>query len=149
MSRCEVLVVAIHGDEAEVEVPERTQACMSCKDADTCQTGLLGLRTGPRRYHLRNLINARPGDRVALDIPEGSLVRISLLAYLMPALLAIAGAAAGQMLGDEGAALAGMLFGLIFGYIMLRRSERRATNSGSLLSLHPLSTEVRVFKETS
>ncbi len=148
MSRCEAIVVAVSGTEAEVEVPERGHACGSCKSADGCQTGLLGLTAGPRRYRVENLIGARPGDRVALDVADGNLLRASLVSYLWPALLAIGGAVIGQMRGGDGAALAGMLIGLICGVILLRWSELRTRRNGSLLSLHVLSKQVHLFKET-
>ena len=59
MSQCEAKVVEVSGDEVWVEVPGRAPACGSCKTADDCQSGLLGLGAGPRRYRVGNLIGCR------------------------------------------------------------------------------------------
>lgn len=148
MSRCDAVVVAVDDSEAVVEVAGRAPACGSCKSADGCQTGLMGLSDGPRRYRVANGIGARPGDRVSLSVAEGTVFRASLVSYLWPALLAIAGAAAGQWLAGDGGALAGTLFGLILGFVLLRQSELRLRQRGSPLSMQASLPEIHLFKDT-
>ncbi|MDP2824345.1 MAG: SoxR reducing system RseC family protein [Sulfuritalea sp.] len=147
-SQCDAVVVEASGSEVWVEVPGRAPACGSCKSADACQDGLLGLSAGPRRYRLDNLIGARVGDRVSLTVAEGTLWRASLASYVLPVLLAIAGAAIGQALGGDAWAIAGTLAGLGGSLALLHRNEVCARRDGSLFSLQIQTREVR-FKEQS
>lgn len=148
MIRCEAVVVAVAGREVWVEVPERAPSCGSCKTADACQTGLLGLGTGPRRYRLENRIGARVGDHVQLTVADGTVWRAALLSYVLPLLLAVGGAAIGQFAAGDAGAVTGMLAGLGCGLVLLRRNEIRARGDASLLSLQVETMEVR-FKEQS
>ena len=146
MSQCEAVVVAVADDEVWVEVPERAPTCGSCKTAGACQTGLLGLSAGPRRYRLENRIGASVGDHVQLTVADGTVWRASLMSYVLPLLLAIGGAAIGQFVtGDVGAVL-GTMAGLGCGLLLLRRNEIRARGDASLLSLQIDARKIR-FKE--
>jgi positive regulator of sigma E activity len=146
MSRCEAVVVAAEGGEVWVEVPERAPTCGSCKTVDACQTGLLGLGTGPRRYRLENRIGARVGDHVQLTVADGTVWRASLVSYVLPLLLAIGGAAIGQYAAGDVGAVTGMLAGLGCGLVLLRRNEIRARGDTSLFSLQVETLKIR-FKE--
>lgn len=148
MNQCEAVVVAVSAGEAWVEVPGRAPSCGNCKTADACQTGLLGLSAAPRRYQVANSIGARVGDRVQLTVAGGTLWRASLMSYVLPLLLAIAGAAGGQSLAGDAGAMMGTLAGLGGGLVLLRRNEMRARREGSLYSLQVQTREVR-FKEQS
>ena len=148
MSQCDALVVAASGSEVWVEVPGRAPACGHCKSADACQDGLLGLSAGPRRYRLDNLTGARVGDRVQLTVADGTLWRASLASYVLPVLLAIAGAVIGQSFAGDGWAVMGTLAGLGCGLALLRRHEIRARHDGNLLSLQVQSNEIRIKEQT-
>ncbi len=148
MTRCEAVVVAVAGREVWVEVPERAPICGSCRTADACQTGLLGLGIGPRRYRLENRIGACVGDHVQLTVADGTVWRASLLSYVLPVLLAIGGAAIGQFAAADAGAVAGTLAGLGCGLVLLRRNELRARSDASLFSLQVETMKVR-FKEQS
>lgn len=148
MTQCDAVVVAVAGREVWVEVPERAPNCGSCKTADACQTGLLGLSAGPRRYRLENRIGARVGDHVQLTVADGTVWRASLLSYVLPLLLAIGGAAIGQFAAGDVGAVTGMLAGLGCGLVLLRRSEIRARSDAGLFSLQIETMKVR-FKEQS
>lgn len=148
MSQCEARVVAVSGRDVWVEVAGRAPTCGNCKTADACQTGLLGLTAGPRRYRLENRIGAQVGDQVQLTVAEGTLWRASLWSYGVPLLLAIAGAIVGQYMSGDVAAVAGTVVGLVCGVLALRRSEVRVRGEGSLLSLQDQTREMR-FKEQS
>jgi sigma-E factor negative regulatory protein RseC len=141
-------VVEATDHELVVEVPARAPICGSCKTADACQEGLLGLSAGPRRYRLKNQIGARVGDRVDLTVAEGALWRAALASYGMPVLLAMGGAAVGQSLAADSGAVSGMLTGLGAGLFLLRRKEFRARRDAGMFSLHVQTREVR-FKEKS
>jgi sigma-E factor negative regulatory protein RseC len=146
MSQCDAVVVEASGNEVWVEVPGRAPACGSCKNTDACQDSLLGLSAGPRRYRLENRIGARIGDRVQLTVADGTLWRASLASYVLPVLLAIAGAVVGQTAGGDAWAAMGTLAGLGCGLVLLRFKELRARRQDSFLSLDVQTQEVR-FKE--
>jgi sigma-E factor negative regulatory protein RseC len=148
MSQCDAVVVEASGNEVWVEVPGRAPACGSCKNTDACQDSLLGLSAGPRRYRLENRIGARIGDRVQLTVADGTLWHASVASYVLPVLLAIAGAVVGQTAGGDAWAAMGTLAGLGCGLVLLRFKELRARRQDSFLSLDVQTQEVR-FKESS
>ena len=147
MSQCEAVVVAEAGGDVWVEVPGRAPTCGSCKTADACQTGLLGLSAGPRRYRLENRIGARVGDRVQLTVAEGTVWRASLMSYVLPLLLAIGGAAVGQFAAGDVGAVLGMLAGLGCSLLLLRRNELRARDDTSLFSLQVDTRKIRLKEQ--
>jgi sigma-E factor negative regulatory protein RseC len=148
MSRCEATVVAAEGREVWVEVPERAPSCGNCKTADACQTGLLGIVTGPRRYRLENRIGARVGDHVQLIVADGTVWRASLASYVLPLLLAIGGAAIGQFAAGDTGAVIGTLVGIGCGLLLLRRNELRARGDASLFSLQIEPLKIRIKEQS-
>ncbi len=145
MSQCDAVVVEVVGDEAWVELPARAAGCGNCRTTEACSAGLLG-NAGLRRYRLANTIGARVGDRVRLDVAEGTLWQASLASYVTPLLLALGAAAIGQLAGGDAGAIAGMLLGLGAGLVLLRRREMRARRDQDLISLQLPTREVR-FEE--
>lgn len=148
MSQCDAVVVEVSDSEVCVEVSGRAPACGSCGNTDACQDSLLGLSAGPRRYRLENRIGARVGDHVQLTVADGTLWRATVSSYVLPVLLAIAGAVAGQTTGGDAWAAMGTLAGLGCGLALLRIRELRARRQGGFFSLHVQTQEVR-FKESS
>lgn len=148
MSQCDAVVVEVTEREVLVEVAGRASACGGCKSADACENSLLGLGTGPRRYRLDKTFPLRIGDRVSLDVAEGSVLRASVASYVIPLLLAIGGAAAGQSAGGEAWSVAGTLLGLACGVAWLRARELKARKDGQLYSLQLTTKEIR-FREPS
>ena len=148
MSRCDAVVVEVTEGEVWVEVPGRAPACGSCKSTEVCQDGLLGLSAGPRRYRLDKPTGVRVGDRVSLNVADGTVWRASLASYVLPVLLAIGGASIGQSAAGDLWALMGMFDGLACGLVLLRLIEIRARRDNSLYSLQ-LQTKEVVFKEQS
>lgn len=149
MIQCDAIVVAVAPDHLWVELPQRATACGSCKSADGCQTGMLGLMPGPRRYRLNGSPGAQVGDRVSLQLAHGALWRASLLSYVLPLLLAIGGALLGQVTGGDSAAMIGTLTGLGLGFALLRGNELRARRMPGLFSLQPQLKEIRLIQEKS
>lgn len=142
MSQCDAVVIEVNGGEVVVELPARAAACGNCKDSVACQDGVLGVG-GARRYRLANRIGARVGDHVQLGIADGLLWRASLASYVLPLLLALAAAWAGQALGGDGAAVVGLLFGLACGLALLRRRELQARRDPAMISLQFPTREIR------
>jgi sigma-E factor negative regulatory protein RseC len=149
MSECSGIAIEADANFVLVELPARAQACGNCKSADGCHTGILGLSSGPRRYRVANDIGARVGDRVSIRVAEGAVLRASLISYLLPALLAIFGAAIGQMMAGDLAALAGTISGLVLGAFWLRRSELRARQDQNRFSLQLEHQQTHLLKEIS
>jgi sigma-E factor negative regulatory protein RseC len=126
-------VVGLEADFALVETQAKA-ACGSCESQSSCGTSVLsGLFK--RRHNLlrvRNSLQLKPGDRVVIGMREGALVNVSFVAYLLPLvcliLAAIAGREAGRFWGWPGGELisvAGGLFGLIAGLLLLKKFSLR------------------------
>ncbi len=150
MNQCDAIVVAATGNQVWVEIPARAKACANCPSPGACQTGFLGLgglMGSPRRYRLDNELGLRVGDRVSLVVAEGTLLRASLASYLIPVLLAMGGAVAGQSWAGDAAAVAGTLAGLALGFVLLRRNEHAARYGRNPLSLQHRLEKTHLSKE--
>ena len=127
-------VVAVEGEHAWVET-ERRSSCSSCS-AKGCGTGALSkvIGTKVQRMKVLNPVDSQVGDTVILGIEEGVLIRGSLMVYIMPLLLMLAGGLLGQALAPqwgtepEGPSLLFGLLGLVAGFLWLRRYHRRIVN---------------------
>lgn len=131
---CEGIVVEVAGGDASVELPARAASCGNCSRNAACRDGLIG-HGDVRRYRLANTIGARVGDRVQLNVSDGTVWRATLASYVLPLVLALLGAVAGQTLGGDPGAVAGTLCGLGAGIWRLRRRELRARHGQELISL--------------
>jgi sigma-E factor negative regulatory protein RseC len=115
----EAVVARVEGDLALIEVGGVAGGCGRCHEAGGCQSGLLTrlFRPEPKLYSIVNSIGARPGDRVVVRVRDGATLRAAALAYVLPVLFLIGGAALGTALGGagDGAAALGALLGLGIG----------------------------------
>jgi len=119
----EARVVAIEGDQALVEI-QRQSACGGCAAKSGCGTSVVASLFPQRRQTLRldNGVQAVPGDRVIVGLPEAALQQASLLLYGLPLLLLLAGAVVGKLwFGTEPAAILGGLSGVTLGLLLVRR----------------------------
>jgi sigma-E factor negative regulatory protein RseC len=93
------LVVALEADALWVQTMRRS-TCGGCSAQAGCGHGLLNRVSGGQRGFIRALPGIegmdkyRVGQQVALSIPEEVILRGSFIAYLMPLLCMLAGAAA-------------------------------------------------------
>lgn len=112
----EAIVARIEGDHAYIEVGS-AQGCGRCHEAGGCQSGVLGriFRQTPRQFRIRNTIHAAPGERVIVQVADGTMLRAALVVYLLPVLLLVAGAFAGMALGGTANADGGTLVGALVG----------------------------------
>ncbi|MBR6524862.1 MAG: SoxR reducing system RseC family protein [Clostridia bacterium] len=114
---------------------ERPEMCQHCGACDHKKESFVKL-TG----------NAKPGDRVDVDMPEGQLLRTSLVTYLVP----IAALLLGMFLGnrfigtEKGVALYGFLF-LLVSLILVMLYDRYLRRSGNktpkIIAVHPFEEE--------
>lgn len=112
-------VIAVAPGLAWLET-SRAGACGGCSSTSACAVRVLGSLAGSGAATAPILVTdhlgLRIGDRVVVGIPDGTLIRASALAYLLPpALLVLAASGAGALgLGDLGSALVGLI-GLALG----------------------------------
>ncbi|WP_296805282.1 SoxR reducing system RseC family protein [Thiocapsa sp.] len=79
----------------------RQSACGSCGSAGSCGTSVVAKLFGAPRSRLRidDAQGLRVGEQVVIGIPDGTLVRASFVAYLIPLVFLIAAAALATRLG--------------------------------------------------
>lgn len=127
----EALVVGLDQDYALIEVQDRQTGCGRCHEPGGCGGTLLSQMKPTKEQHYRvlNSIQATLGSRVIVTIPDGSLWRASFMAYLLPLLGVILGAALGTVMaqGSDSAAMLGSLLGLLSGVMILKVLERSRT----------------------
>lgn len=142
MNETDAVVVRVDGSHAWVRAQGQGHACGACAQKDGCHVasggiveGALG-QPGKHLLCLPNTIHARPGDAVVIRARDGTILRAVWMAYGLPLLLALAGAAAGfELVGSEPAALIGMLSGLAAGIGMLRFMTRQGGQREPFLSI--------------
>jgi sigma-E factor negative regulatory protein RseC len=127
MSEMPGVVIRIEAGHAVVELGPRAAGCGRCHEPGGCGSTAIGAAKQKRHYRLPNDIGVRVGDDVVLIIADGSLLKISMLAYLLPVTLLIAGAAIGSSLApnSDAFALAGAGVGLALGLVVLRLAQSR------------------------
>lgn len=109
---------------------ESRSGCSHCS-ANNCTTSVVAKLFGVKRNRLvvENRLDARPGDRVVIGIPDALLVRASLLAYLLPLLSMLGAAAAGEAVGLPANWMSLLaLCGLAMGFFMVHRATRGWTS---------------------
>lgn len=111
-------VVDVKSGVAWVETV-RQSACGKCGSAGSCGTSVFAKLFGAPRSRLRieDAQGLRIGEQVVIGIPDGTLVRASFVAYLIPLVFLIAAAGLATRLGaGEGSValigLAGLGIGL-------------------------------------
>jgi sigma-E factor negative regulatory protein RseC len=113
----------VSADNGKVMVAASTQSgCGGCQSRSVCGVSGLGKYfSGNRKsIEVKCDANVRAGDELHLSMDEGDMLKAGLLAYLLPSVLALAGAgiSAAYGLGDVGAvmgAAAGVALGLLAG----------------------------------
>ena len=126
----ESAVVVEAGDGYAWVETRRRSACGTCSASDGCGTATLAKVWGDRRTRVRAIstLSLQPGDAVIVGLAEGALLRGSLLVYLLPLALLLAGALLGQAAfagaGEEPVILAGAM-GLGLGFLAANIASRR------------------------
>lgn len=111
------VIVSLEGQMANV-APLSQPGCQSCSSSGVCGTSLLKPLFGNKQRMLaaENTINAKPGDQVVIGLNRTALVFASLMVYLLPLILLVAGAifgaAAAHTFSIEDAELVSILCGL-------------------------------------
>jgi len=116
------IVTDVKNDSVLVESAPET-GCASCAARGSC---MVGSEVKQRSIWMKNSIGAVKGDIVSFKIEERGVVIASLLLYLLPVLMLIAGALTGTELNkffdlekDLAAGIGGIL-GLVLSFILIR-----------------------------
>ena len=111
------VVRSLDGENAIVE-PDQG-GCGRCHEKGGCGGQQLTqiFCAGQKTYHVENSIGAAVGDSVTIAIAAGSVRRTANLAYGIPLVATILGAAFGSLLGSDLWAILGGAFGFITSYI--------------------------------
>lgn len=112
----------------------RSSACEGCSSRDACHG-----EGGGKEMEVEaiNTADARVGDRIVLNIENGSLLKATFLLYVFPILAMIAGAVLGQavavMRGTDPSGLSALFGFLFFGlaFIVIRVTGRRLSKNAS------------------
>lgn len=117
-------VVAIEPDAVWVETI-RSSTCGRCAARSGCGHGVLARATAAKgliRVRESSALRASDcqiDDEVMIELPESAVLQGSALVYLLPLLLAIAGAVLGDRWGEL-PAVAGFCLGLLLGFTTIR-----------------------------
>ncbi len=93
----EGIVESISQGKAAVRIQKGSQ-CKNCSSREGC--GVIRW-AGDMQIDLENELGAEVGDFVEISLPTRSLMKLSLLVYLLPVLALILGAYLGRLIGTE------------------------------------------------
>lgn len=123
------VVRAIDGLQAVVEIEHG--GCGRCHEEGGCGGQQLTQMfcSGPKTYRVDNRLGALLGERVTIAIADGSVRRTANLAYGVPLIAVIAGAALGTPLSGDTGAILGAGTGLVLSFFFIRfRAQGKAGN---------------------
>lgn len=125
MIESRVRVLRASQDIAWVE-PAEQSGCGACQAKSACAISGLGRFFSSRRQPVPVCAaNAQPGEHLTLVMSESDFLKAGLLAYLIPSVLAVAGAAVATVSGAGDAwAVLGMLVGVAAGILLAARLGR-------------------------
>jgi len=129
MNEMRAIVLSLHGGEAEI-APVGGNGCGHCAGGKGCGSGKLSqlfCSSRPRTFRVANQACAQVGDEVNVGLPDGILLRNSILMYLLPLVLMLTGALLASGVGTsmrDAAALLGAVAGLAAGFFIVRRMTR-------------------------
>ena len=134
MIETRVRVVSAANGIAWVE-PTEQSGCGGCQAKSSCGVGGMSkvFRIGRAPIPV-DCGDTRPGEELVVSLDEADLLKASLYAYLLPAVLAIAGAAVLADFGDGISALgtvAGGLLGLLIARLVSRTPRMNARRASS------------------
>jgi len=114
-------VIHVAGPLAQVRI-EAASACSSCGTRGSCASGQT------RAVWVETPEGVKSGDLLKISIPERAFNTAALIAYLLPAVTTLTGAALMAAAGDTAAVL-GAVSGLGLGLVLVRILGRRAATT--------------------
>jgi sigma-E factor negative regulatory protein RseC len=133
----EARVTRLDGDDAIVELAGPSAGgCGRCHEPGGCGgSSVIGQVFGPRTrsFRIPNVIGVLPGEAVLVELGEGMLWRVAVMAYLLPVMLLVLGAFVAMTLFPAAADLAAAAGGALgFGLAMLAAARFQARRRRSL-----------------
>jgi len=124
-------VVSTSAKRAKVAIV-RSEACGNCPAKSQCSTASGDINV----LEVRNPVEARPGQKVIIELRPGALVKATAMVYLAPATAMVAGATAGWLqTGTDLGSMFGALTGLATASLFLFWHGRREnTAKGPMIS---------------
>lgn len=126
MLETEGVVTKVGPDGAYVET-SRSSACGGCSSNQSCGTTTLSQMLGGKMtsFKVLNPVGAVVGDRVVIGLDESALLKSSVLAYLTPLALLLAGAILGSQMApaaetSDAYSAWGAGIGLVLGFFSLK-----------------------------
>lgn len=129
-------VVSVGPGYADI-IPQVGGTCSSCASNSSCSSSgsafsfFLGNKPEPKTIRVQNSVAAMPGDQVIVGVRPNTILKGSVLAYLMPLLALVVFAAIGHfsfgwlgMNAEAGSILLG-LFGLFAGFKIIANMLKR------------------------
>ncbi len=131
MLETRAIVVHVQGNEALVEA-KGGGGCGHCDSEKGCGSGKLSQMfcNKPRQFKVHNEANASVGDEVQITLPDGVLLRSSIIMYVIPLSLLLSGGMLGAHWASDAAsrdiyAAIGSLLGLVSGFVLSRWISKR------------------------
>jgi sigma-E factor negative regulatory protein RseC len=131
MLETRAIVIHIQGAEALVEAVGEG-GCGQCSSEKGCGSSKLSqlFCTKPRQFKVHNEANAAIGDEVQITLQDGVLLRSSLLVYVLPLVLLLAGGMLGSYWSNDAAskdgfAAMGSIIGLVAGFVIAQWVAKR------------------------
>lgn len=127
MTQDAIVVKCLPNDMAEVVVTRTTACGSNCGNCESC------IFQSELKTPARNLIGAKPGQRVVIESQSSKVYGAIILVYIMPILLALAGYFAVYALGgSEGLCVLGTFIGLALGAVIIVLSQRLKKNKKAI-----------------
>ncbi|MFC1891749.1 SoxR reducing system RseC family protein [Thermodesulfobacteriota bacterium] len=89
------IIEKLMGEKAMVRINQRS-ACAGCGSREGCE-----ISGNDAHIEVINDIHAGIGDQVELSVPEGTVLKLSLLIYFIPVIALIIGAFAGDAIANK------------------------------------------------
>ncbi len=131
MNEMRAIVLSLHGSEAEI-APVGGNGCGHCASGNGCGSGKLSqlfCSSKQRSFRVNNAISAKVGDEVNVGLPDGVLLRNSLLMYVLPLTFMLCASLLASSFfegaRDEAASL-GAGAGLLTGFLVVRQLTSRS-----------------------
>lgn len=107
--------------DGKAVIAMETSGCSSCGHGSSCGVGKMAAGRPATLLTLPTSEELRPGDVVAIVLPQSRLTASALLGYLFPALAMLIGAGLGSSLdGSDGGTAIGAMLGFLIAIVLAR-----------------------------
>ena len=127
MTQDAVVTRCLDGDTAEVVVTRATACGSNCGSCEAC------VFQNELKTVARNLIGARPGQRVLIESKSAQVDGAILLVYIVPIVLAVLGCFAAYAAGaSEGICVLCTFLGFLLGAVIIVATQRMKKNKSNI-----------------